>query len=216
VSRPLLLGRKSSFNVEKVQWLLGELGLDYEQREVGGRFGGLDKPEFRALNPHGRIPVLVDGDVVVWESHSILRYLAATHGGESWWPGSPAARSLADRWLDWAQTTLQVDFMAVFWGWYRTPEAQRNQAAVDAALRACARHFRLLDEQLGSKDFLLGDTLTLADIPTGACLYRYFEMGISVPHPPRVEAWYRRLCERPAYRAGVMIPFEELYGRLAY
>src|SRR5215468_4547469 len=106
MSRPLLLGRRSSFNVQKVQWLLGELGLDFEQRELGGRFGGLDTPEFLTLNPNGRIPVLVDGDVVVWESHAILRYLAATHGGDSWWPRSAAARSFPDRWLDWSETTL--------------------------------------------------------------------------------------------------------------
>ncbi|HTO06373.1 MAG TPA: glutathione S-transferase [Myxococcota bacterium] len=216
MSRPLLLGRRSSFNVQKVQWLLAELGLDFEQRELGGRFGGLDTPEFGALNPHRRVPVLVDGDLAVWESHAILRYLAASHGGESWWPRSPAARSHADRWLDWAETTLQPDFMGIFWGWYRTPEAQRNQPAIAAALRACERHFRLLDAQLESRDHLLGDTLTLADIPTGASLFRYFEMGLPVPHPPRVEAWYRRLCARPAYRAQVMLPFQELFGRLAF
>jgi glutathione S-transferase len=216
VSKPLLLGRRSSFNVQKVQWLLGELGLEFEQREVGGRFGGLDTPEFGALNPHRRVPVLVDGDLVVWESHAILRYLAATYGSDSLWPRSAGARSFPDRWLDWAQSALQPDFMGIFWGWYRTPEAQRNPRAVDAALRACERHFQLLDAQLESSDFLLGKELTLADIPTGACLYRYFEMGLPVPHPPRVEAWYLRLCARPAYRAGIMIPFEELRGRLAF
>lgn len=210
-------GRRSSFNVQKVLWLVGELGLPHEHVPAGGDHGGLDDPDFLAMNPHGRVPVIDDDGVVVWESHAILRYLAAQHGGAAWWPEAPADRAQTDGWMDWAQTALQRDFLTgVFWGWYRTPEAQRDSRAVEAALAACARHFRLLDKVLADRHFLGGDTPSLADIPIGTHLYRYYELDIDRPYTPSVEAWYARLRDRPAYREAVMIPFGEMKGRLAY
>ena len=210
-------GRRSSFNLQKVMWLVGELGLEHALVEAGGGFGGLDTPAFRAMNPHGRIPVIDDDGVVVWESHAILRYLAARHGAGRFWSDDPAARSEADRWMDWSQTTLQPDFLVgVFWGYYRTPEARRDWPAIDERIARCARHFRLVDELLKGRDFLLGAELSLADITLGTHLYRYFALDIERPPLPRVEAWYRRLRERPAYRDHVMVPFEALKGRLDY
>lgn len=210
-------GRRFSFNVQKVLWLVGELGLPHQSIPAGGDFGGLNNPDFQAMNPHGRVPVIDDDGVVVWESHAILRYLAARYGGPAWWPETPAGRAEADGWMDWAQTTLQRDFLTgVFWGWYRTPEAERDTVAVEAALTACTRHFRLLDKVLADRPFLGGDALGLADIPAGTHLYRWFELEIDRPKTPNVEAWYARLRERPAYREAVMVPFGEMKGRLAY
>jgi glutathione S-transferase len=210
-------GRRSSFNVQKVLWLVGELDLLHEHVPAGGDFGGLDEPRFLAMNPHGRVPVIDDDGVVVWESHAILRYLAARHGGSRWWPEGPASRVQTDSWMDWAQTALQPDFLTgVFWGFYRTPEVQRDWPAIRRAMARCDDHFRLLDRILANRPFLAGQTLSLADIPAGAILYRYFELDIDRPDTPHVEAWYRRLQDRPAYRQHVMIPFTEMYGRLAY
>jgi|GEM_PF-2967830 len=136
---PTIWGRRNSFNVQKVLWLADELGLAYEHVPAGGGFGGLDDADFRARNPHGRVPVIDDDGTVVWESHAILRYLAARHGGERWWPADPAARSLQDRWMDWSQASLQPDFLnGVFWGFYRTPPAQRDLPRVEAAIARCA------------------------------------------------------------------------------
>lgn len=210
-------GRASSFNVQKVMWLVGELQVAHERIDFGGRFGGLDAPDFLAMNPHGRIPVIDDDGTVVWESHAILRYLAARYGKARLWPAGAAERSHADRWMDWSQTVLQPDFVeGVFWGFYRTPEAERDTAAVAAAIQRCADDMRQLDRWLGGKAYLLGDELSLADIPAGAVLYRYFELDIERPRVPNVEAWYDRLTARPAYAEHVMVPFGELYGRLSY
>ena len=161
-------GRRSSFNVQKVLWLVGELGLAHEHIPAGGGFGRLDEPAFLALNPHGRVPVLQDGDVVVWESHTILRYLAARYSGGGFWLDDPADRSRVEGWMDWSQTSLQPDFLnGVFWGYYRTAEAQRDWPAIHRSLARCAEHFRLLDRILATRPFLVGDELSLADIPTG-------------------------------------------------
>jgi glutathione S-transferase len=210
-------GRRSSFNVQKVMWLVGELGLAHRHIDAGGGFGGLDTPEFLAMNPHGRVPVIRDDHATVWESHAILRYLAARHGEGSFWSSDPAVRAGVDGWMDWSQTALQPDFlMGVFWGFYRTPERQRNWPAIRAALARCATDFGKLDRLLEGRSFLLGDALTLADITAGTSLYRYFELEIERPPLPQVERWYRTLQGRAAFRDHVMIPFDELRGRLDY
>jgi glutathione S-transferase len=212
-----VFGRSSSFNVQKAMWLVDELALAHVHIPAGGGFGGLDAPEFLAMNPHGRVPVIDDDGVVVWESHAILRYLGARYGGGRFWSDDPAERSRVDGWMDWAQTALQPDFLiGVFWGFYRTPEPQRNSPAIRASVARCAQHFQLLDRILADRPFLCGAELTLADIPAGTALYRYFELDIERPVVPNVEAWYRRLQTRPAYRQHVMIPFDELRGRLDY
>ncbi len=209
-------GRRSAFNVQKVLWLIDELGLEHRHIEAGGAAGGLDDPAFLAMNPHGRVPVIDDGGTVVWESHSILRYLAARYGAGRFWSENPAVRALAERWMDWSQTALQRDFMDLFWGFVRTPVARRDGAAIDRATANCAAHFRLLDGELSQRDWLAGADFTLADIPAGTSLYRYFEMEIDRPEVPHVRAWYERLASRPAYRAQIMRPFGELVGRQDY
>lgn len=210
-------GRRSSFNTQKVLWLADELGLAYEHIPAGGSFGRRDEPAFRALNPHGWVPVLQDGDVAVWESHAILRYLAAQYGQGSFWLDTAAERSVIDKWMDWSQTTLQPDFlMGVFWGYYRTPEARRDWKAINRSLRRCADHFHALDNVLAGQPFMGGDTLSLSDITIGTSLYRYFELDIERPALPHVTAWYERLRQRQAYRQHVMLSFDELRGRLDY
>jgi len=119
--------------------------------------------------------------------------------------------------MDWSQTALQPDFLnGVFWGYYRTPEAQRDLPAIERSLGRCTAHFRLLDGILQARPFLAGDELSLADIPAGTALYRYFELDIPRPDLPHVAAWYDRLRRRPAYREHVMLPFGDLRGRLEY
>lgn len=210
-------GRRSSLNVQKVMWLIGELGITFEHVPAGGDLGGLDSPTFLRMNPHGRVPVIQDGDVVVWESHAILRYLAATYGVSSFWSASPAQRSQFDRWMDWAQSSLQPEFLnGIFWGFYRTPEHKRDMQSLKVRIDRCARYMQLLDHVLSERSFLNGDELSLADIPAGTTLFRYFNLEIERPNVPHVIAWYNRLQERPAYREHVMIPFDDLKGKLSF
>ena len=168
------------------------------------------------MNPHGRIPLIDDDGTVVWESHSIVRYLSAKYARGSFWRDDAAERSIADRWMDWSQATLQRDFMDLFWGFYRTPEAQRDLKKIDQLVAQCADHFRLLDRHLAVQPFLAGDRLTMGDIPAGTSLYRYFGLEIERPAVPHVSAWYERLRERAPYQQHVMIPFGDLRGRLDY
>lgn len=210
-------GRRNSFNVQKVMWLVGELAIPHEHITVGGKFGGLSTPEFLAMNPHGRIPVIKDDETVVWESHSILRYLAARYGHGQFWADDPGVRAQAESWMDWAQTTLQPEFLTgIFWGFYRTPEAQRDWPAIQKSIQRCNNYFQLLKNILQNRNYLTGNEITLADITVGTILYRYYEIEFEKPVLPNIEAWYKRLQERPAYREHVMVAFQDMKGRLDY
>lgn len=209
-------GRRSAFNVQKAMWAIGELELSHEHVNAGGDAGGLDAPEFRRMNPHGRIPVIDDDGLVVWESNTIIRYLGAKYGQGHLWDPDPASRSLADRWLDWGLATAQRDFLDLFWGYYRTPKERRDPSFVAERFKRCADNYLLLDKHLESRAYLAGDVFSMADIPTGTTLFRYFEMDIDRPRIPHVEAWYARLRDRAAYREHVMLPFDDLFGRLDY
>ena len=199
-------GRVSSINVQKVMWTVSELGLEHERIDAGGSFGRLDTPEFGALNPNRKVPVLEDGEVVLWESNAIVRYLAARHGAGSLWPEDPARRALSDRWMDWKTATLIPDMTVVFWGLIRTPEAERNTAAIEAAAARMVPNWRILDAHLGGRPYVLGDALTIGDIALGAAVHRYLNLPLARPALPAVEAYYERLKARPAYRDHVMLP----------
>lgn len=211
-----LYGRTTSFNVQKVLWLLEELAVPYEHIELGGRFGGLDSPEFSRLNPMRKVPVLVDGKKVVWESHTILRYLAASYGRPAWYSDNPYQRSLYERWMDWAQVTFQPAFMGTFWGFYRMPPNKRDMGAINSDLQKCSQCLDVIEHQLMDNDYIAGPAITLADISVGSVLYRLTSQGLKVELPPRVMNWYEKLKQRPGYHKWVMSDFSELKSREAY
>jgi glutathione S-transferase len=208
-----LFGRTTSFNVQKVLWLADELSLNYEHVELGGKFGGLDTPDFAQINPLQKVPVLVDGDKSVWESHTILRYLIAEYGNKTWYPDSGFERSLYERWIDWSQTSFQPAFMGVFWGYYRKPSKKRDMNSVSNHLKKCIGCLATLDRQLSDSKYLAGDKITLADIPAGAVIYRLTEQGIDVSLPSFVANWYENLKLRDGYQKWVMSDFTELKAR---
>ena len=208
-----IFGRPDSYNVQKVLWFAEELELDFKHVNIGGPAGGLNTAEFLALNPNGLIPVIQDGDFAVWESNTIIRYLAAKYGQDEFWIESPAERSLVERWMDWELTKLQPGFLGLFWHYYRTPENQRNNKRINHLLENCKSNIEILDSYLKNKKFILGTKFSIGDISIGTCFYRYFNMGIQVNRPVNLDEWYKRLCERPCYKNIVMVAFDNLKGR---
>lgn len=211
-----LWGRLSSCNVQKAVWVLEELGLPYRRIDAGGDFGGLDDPAYRAMNPHGRVPTLRDGDQVIWESDAIIRYLAARYSSGTLWPADAAERARIDQWQAWANTALYPDWIRLFWMRVRTPEAQQDAEAIEPLRARCAERFTVLDRQLAGRAFVAGEALSLADIAAGMTLYRWFEMPIARPETPEVAAWYQRLQARAPFRTAVCVPFDKLWGRLSF
>ena len=203
-----IYGRTTSANVQKVMWAVAELGLPHERIDAGGAFGKLDSPEFKAMNPNGLIPCVDDNGFALWESHAIVRYLADTYGRGTLGPQDRRAYATADQWMDWSHTTIQPEIIAtLFWGLIRTPAAERNIAAIDAAAKRAGEKLAILDQRLKGRDYIGGMTLTMADIPLGSLMYRYFTLPVARPSLPDVEAWYARLCARPAYKAHVCVDY---------
>jgi glutathione S-transferase len=206
-----ILGRANSMNVQAVLWGLAELGLDFERRDYGHRFGGTNTPEFRAMNPNGLVPVLVDDKVTMFESGAILRYLAARHGRAPFWPADPVERAPVEMWAEWGKVTMQGHFTApIFFPLYFVTAEKRNTALVEAAIRTFDADLAILEAQLADKPYVTGDEFTLADIMTGMPLYRYFTMDLPREHRPIISAYYDRLTDRPAYQRHVMVDYASL------
>jgi glutathione S-transferase len=199
-------GRTNSFNVQKVLWAAAEVGVPHERIDAGGAFGGLDTDSYTALNPNRRIPVVEDGDLALWESNAIVRYLAAKYGSGTLWPEDPGIRSLSDRWMDWQITTLQPLLHVLFWGLVRTAEAERDTTAIGTATEAIKPVWQLLDEHLSCRRFVAGSELTMGDIPLGCAFWRYQNLPIDRPNLPHVQIWFSDLQQRPGYGRHVMVP----------
>lgn len=211
-----LWGRLNSANVQKAVWALEELELPYEHVPIGGAWGGNNTPEYLAMNPNGLVPTLRDGDVTVWESHAVVRYLSAEYGSGLLFPLEPRDRAAADQWTDWTATTFQPAWIGLFWAKVRTPLAQQNPVAIDRALASTNRCLAIMEQRLGASPYLGGAEFTYADIVAGAAMYRWATMEIERPELPAVEAWHGRLNERRAFRKAVNVPYDELRGRLAF
>lgn len=211
-----LWGRANSSNVQKITWALEELGPGYERIDLGGPFGGLDAPSYRALNPNGKVPTLRDGDLVIWESHAILRYLAARYGAGRLWPDAPDDRAIADQWTDWTATTFQPAWSRLFRLFVRTPADQHDKVAIGRALGTTYGCFGLLDARLGAVPYLAGEAFTYADIAAGVAMFRWTSMKIERPPMPNVMAWHARLDARRAFRKAVCVSYDDLVGRLSF
>jgi len=196
-------GRLNSHNVKKVAWFAVELGIDFIRHDVGGQFG-MDAA-YRAKNPNALIPTIEDGDVTLWESNAILRYLAAKHGGTRFWPADPAARAVGDKWMDWQIGYADAQRDAFFNLVRRTP-AERDAAAIAASAARCAKQMAILEDALARSPWLSGDDFGVGDIPMGVYTHTWFSLAIERPSLPHVEDWYARIRERPGYAEQVMIP----------
>ncbi|WP_297845081.1 glutathione S-transferase [Pseudomonas sp.] len=198
-------GRKNSTNVRKALWCAQEVAVPYEAIDAGGAFGLVDGPEYRAMNPNGRVPMIEDEGLVLWESNAIVRYLAARYAPNSaLYPENLAARANADKWMDWATSSLAEPFKPLFWGVVRTPAEQRDWVKIEAATRVCVDILKVADTALAEQPYLSGDAFGMGDIPLGSFIYAWFEMPIERPPLPHLQAWYERLKQRPAYRNAVM------------
>ena len=177
--------------------------LDYQVVDLTK--GETRTPEFLKLNPNGKMPVLVDGDFVLWESNAIMRYLCAKHPRAPFWPIDLKTRASADRWMDWQLSTIAEPMRIAFWGLIRTPPEKRDMAAIGKAAAEAGKLFGRLDGWLAGRRYVAGDHFTMGDIPVGCFVYRWYALEIERPELKNVRAWYERLTTRPAYARHVMI-----------
>jgi glutathione S-transferase len=200
-----LWGRANSVNVRKVWWALEEMGLPYQRVDAGREFGVVGDPAYRAMNPNGLIPTIRDGDLILWESNAILRYLAARHGGARWFAVDPVERARVDQWMDWQQTELNKAMGDAFVGLVRTPPDQRDHAAIEASRAATERRLAVLDAALEGREWLRDD-FGLAELALGPHVFRWMHMPVAREPHPHVERWCAAFSQRPAARAALTTP----------
>jgi len=206
--QPTVWARAKSVNVQKVLWCLSELDIAYHRIDAGMAFGKNDEPDYLAMNPNGRVPTLVDGDFVLWESNSVMRYLVLAYGqGSPIYPQAAKARASVDRWLDWTLSTLQPVDRPVFWALVRTPVEKRDMVAIQKDADAEAVQWRIVDAQLATRRFIEGDDFTIADIALGAYARRWFGVeGIRKPQLAHLERWFAQFASRPGFQQFVAPP----------
>lgn len=195
-----ILGRANSINVRKLLWLCGELGLDYEREDWGQGFRDAKAPEYLALNPNGLVPVIRDGDFVLWESDAIVRYLAQKHGRDDLYPAGLRERAIVEQWMNWYGTGFGQSFRYAFHALIRKNPAYGDETLIEESLRACAGRVAILDAHLArTGPYVAGPDFTCADILMGAGVNRWMHMPADKPPCPAVAAYYERLGARPAY-----------------
>jgi len=193
-------GRATSSNVQKVLWCCAELDIEFERVDVGGPFGGNRDPEYLAMNPNGLVPTVKDGDLVMWESNTICRYLAATRNGEHLYPRDPAARTHVERWMDWQLAVIGPPMGQLLFGLVRSTPETRDPAAIEGARRRAAAAWTIIDDEVKDRPYLAGDHLSLAEIVLGTQIYRWFAFPIERPELPNLRAWHDRMHQHPGFK----------------
>ena len=198
-------GRRNSINVQKVLWACGELALPIERIDAGMAFGVNNTPEYKTMNPNGLVPLMNDDGFILWESHAIVRYLARKHGAGTLCPADAKTAADADRWMEWFSTTLWLNLRPVFWNLVRTPPEKRDMPLVESSRKLLAANFVIVDALLAKQDYMAGAVFSMGDIPMGVAAFRWYNMAIERPALKHLDAWYARLCARPAFKEHAML-----------
>jgi glutathione S-transferase len=194
-------GRTTSSNVQKVMWAVGEMGLPHERIDIGGPFGKNREAAYLAMNPNGLVPTLEEEDgYLLWESNSIVRYLAAKHKSSVLEPADLRIRANASKWMDWQLAVASPAIFGVFWGMIRTPPEKRNHAEIEESKKKTTAAMTMMDEQLAKTSYLAGDAFSYGDIPVGIMAYRYRQLVPDRPPLKNFERWYAAISSRQAFK----------------
>ena len=193
-----VLGRATSGNVQKVIWLLEEIGLPYKREDYGRQFNNTGDAAYLKLNPNGKVPTLVDGDTVIWESNTILRYLCNKQDGHALYPSDPAARSQVERWMDWQLASLNNPYLGIF------KEAKKPATERAASWAADAKELKtqldILEAGMGGQPWLAGQAISLADVCLGPIVHRCLDFPVDLPGLAGLRAWRDKVAARPAFK----------------
>jgi glutathione S-transferase len=196
-------GRNTSSNVQKAMWAVGELKLEHTRIDVGGAYGKTKEPAYLAMNPNALVPTLEEEDdgFTLWESNSIVRYLAGKHDKAGVLePQDAHARALASQWMDWQLSVLGPAITPAFWGLIRTPEDKRDMAAIKASQEKTVTAMLMLEGQLAKTPFVAGPAFSYGDIPVGVMCYRYRQLVPDRPKTPNLDRWYDAISKRKAFQ----------------
>lgn len=196
-----LYGYAQSINVRKVLWACTELALPFEREDWAGPFRATSDPAFLSLNPVGLVPVIDDDGVVIWESNTIIRYLAASRGRHDLLPADPRHRAPVEMWMDWQASDFNNSWRTAFQGLVRKNPDYQDAAAIERSMTSFASMVAVIDAQLArGGGYICGSQFTLADVPIGLSIHRWRSLPMDGPRLANVDRYYERLCERPGFR----------------
>ncbi|WP_265498280.1 glutathione S-transferase family protein [Providencia rustigianii] len=202
-------GRTNSSNVKKVLWCLKELNIPYNQKDVGGPFGGLDTPEYKKMNPNSTIPTLQDDQFTLWESNAILRYLTEKYDHSHLLLARDLQeKAAADKWMDWSSANLFDHIKQMMNKIVRVPEADRDPAQAKVIYQNIEKLLKIADDTLATQDYFSGNAFGIADIAIAPLFYPWHEIVTERPEFPHLERWYQALTKRPAFQEIVMLPIK--------
>ncbi|MHA1108193.1 MAG: glutathione S-transferase N-terminal domain-containing protein, partial [Alphaproteobacteria bacterium] len=177
----------------------------FEREDYGGQFGRTKDDQYLAMNPNSLVPTIIEDDFVLWESNSIIRYLAAGHGEGTLCPTDLRTRAMAERWMDWQLSVLGPSMHPVFWGLVRTAPEDRDNEGIATARDILTTKIAMLDTFLGRTDFVAGPSFTVGDIPVGIVAYRWYNMDIEREDYPNLKRWFDAIGQRPGFREHIDI-----------
>jgi glutathione S-transferase len=220
-----LWGRPTSGRTQKVLWTLAEIGLEFELILASGvmgpgghvskgnrPFGVVDTPQYRALNPNGRIPTIEDDGFVLWESNSIVRYLAMQYAPQLLYGNDVRTFASASRWLDWENNELLPPQHDMVMQLIRLPEHARDPRALANALKSFVARLGIMEAELARNRYIAGERFTYGDIALGLRVHRWKLFGLEAPPMPNIDRWYGELAARPAFQAWTAPPEHHIEG----
>ena len=205
-------GRRNSSSVQLVMWAINELNVDFERLDFGHGFAATNTPTYLSMNPMGRVPVIRDGDITMFESAAILRYLGARYGRETFWPSDPKIRGPLDAIAEWGKNTFAEGVLRIFVYEVRMSSATRDPTFLAAAVENLKPLADIFEGLLDGRAWVGSDHFTFADIACGHILHRYFSLDWDRPVLPNLDRYYQKLQYRSAYRENAMVSYDELRG----
>lgn len=199
-----VLGRNNSSNVQKVLFCLEEIGVDYSREDYGGEFGKTTDNAYLAMNPNATVPTLIENDFVMWESNACVRYLSKRHSMGTLCPMDMHEQAICDQWMDWQQTAVATAQTPVFWGLIRTRPEDRNHDLINNSRDKLEAALEIMEARLGDNEWMAGDRFTMADIPLGIMIYRWYTLNIKRKDFPNIKRWYDAMGKRPAFEKTVL------------
>jgi len=201
-----LYGRKNSINVQKVSWALCELNLDFKWHDENGKFGTVNVKNYEKLNPQLIVPTLDHHGHIITQSNGIVRYLYRKYTN-TYTISKAEDIAIAEQWMEFQTTDLQLNMTPVFWGLVRNPPEDRDQGLIDKNIKLLNQKFEIFDKFLSDREYILNNQFGMADIIMGVASFRYNSLPIQRPNLSNFQYWYQRINDRECFKKNILGTF---------
>ena len=201
-----LYGRRNSINVQKVSWALCELNIEFKWHDEHGKFGTVNVENYEKLNPQLIVPTLDYNGTIINQSNSIVRYLYRKYT-DVYEISKAEDIAIAEQWMEFQATDLQLNMTPIFWGLVRNPPEDRDQDLIDKNIILLNKKFEIFDNFLSDREFILNNNFGMSDIIMGVASYRYNCLPIERPNLVNLQNWYKKISSRNCFKKNILGTF---------